>query len=72
MEMGLTVQSYVEQFVENALDDIEHGYMDTVIQELNKMSSRKAMACAVFLTIRMTEQDDPQFLTFLQRLEDQL
>ena len=70
--MGLTTQSYVEQFVENAVDDIEHGYMDTVIQELNKMSSRKAMACAVTLGHYLAECNSPQFYDFLQKLEDQL
>ena len=66
-----TRQGYVEQFVENALDDIEHGFMDTVIQELDKMSSKKAMACAVFLAIHMAEQGTPQFHAFLHRLEEQ-
>ena len=63
---------YVEQFVENAIDDIEHGFMDAVISELNKMASQRAMACSVAIVLYMSSRDMPQYHTFIHKLEQQV
>jgi len=72
MSMSTRGSQYIEQFVENAIDDIDRGFMDDVISELNKMTPQKAMTCSVGIVLYMGRRDMPQYHAFLRKLERQV
>ena len=60
----------LEDFIDRACTDIKEGFMDSVIEALNKMSKKTGLLCTAYLTAHLAKNDTHQFQLFLDRLEE--